>query len=428
MHKPSRRFVAMLALGMALFFLLLNIALFNALPKPKRMTEIPEPAYTVADAQFERSLDALLHNPITAGNDIELLRDGEEIYPAMLAAIATAEHSITFETYEFWGEEAAGAITDALVAAAERGVKVKALIDFIGSRQASKSKFERMRNAGVEVYRYRSPTWYHAARFNHRTHRKFLIIDGQVGFIGGANISDNWLPDANGYAYRDNHFKVTGPVVAGMQSAFAESWLDATGVLLEGDTYFPELAANGEFRAQAVRSSPREGRHRMRFMLMYAIAAAAERITISTAYFYPDKDFLADLTAAAERGVEIRILVPGDSIDQGYLRHASVNRWGDMLRAGVKMYEYQPSMYHSKLITIDDRWSSVGSTNIDNRSFRINDEANINVYSDTFARDLRLMMEGDIADSEQYTLAMWENRPWRYRFYGWLGSLIGAYL
>ncbi len=416
------------ALAALLGLAVINVLIFNALPKPIRLAELPHTDYGVADAEFRRSLDALMHSPLRSGNSLEVLRNGENIYPAMLEAIDQARYSVTFETYEFWGDTAAGDMANALSRAAERGVAVHAVIDFIGSVPAENGIFEQMEEAGVEFVRYREPSWYQLSRFNHRTHRKLLVIDGSTGFIGGANVADNWLPIGDTAPYRDNHFRVTGPVVAGMQAAFAETWLDVSGRLLTGSRYFPELAPAGNVDAQVVKSSPREGRYRMRHLFLYAISAAQESITASTAYFYPDADFLAALVAAADRGVSVRILVPGGGIDQGYLRHASVNRWGPMLEAGVELLEYQPAMYHSKLMSIDDAWATLGSTNKDNRSFRINDEANLSILDRDFAITIRELIEEDILDAERVTIEQWQSRAWYRRFIGWAGAVIGAHL
>ncbi|RUO22927.1 cardiolipin synthase B [Aliidiomarina minuta] len=414
-------------MSIVLVVLAINVALFNALPKPIRLVHGLELSYNVQDPIFERSMGALLQNPVQPGNSVEIIRNGENIYPAMIAAIEQAEHSVSFETYEFWGEESAGEISQALADAARRGVQVHALIDFMGSTQASSAKFETLEQAGVHVIRYRSPSWYQLSRINHRTHRKLLITDGSTGFTGGANVADNWLPGPDRTPYRDNHFRIEGPVVANMQAAFAEIWMNASGILLEGPEYFPELKATGDTALQMVKSSPREGRHRVRYMLLYALAAAEESFTASTAYFYPDAAFLEAMRLAAERGVRIRILLPGDTIDQGYLRHASVNRWRPMLEAGVELHEYQTSMYHSKLVSVDDQWATFGSANLDNRSFRINDEGNIAVYSPDFSRQIRELIEEDIEYAERYTLEDWQNRPWHKRIIGWVSSVLGAH-
>ena len=426
--RRRKSFLIVTVALLSVAFVIGNVVFFNATPKPKRLHQPVQVDYGVSDPQFERTMSALMQNPVTSGNSIALLENGEAIYASMLAAIAEAEHSVTFETYEFWGEEAAGAFATALSEAAERGVAVHALLDYIGSTEANPDTLERMEDAGVEVIRWREPSWYQLARFNHRTHRKLLITDGETGFTGGANVGDDWLPGRDGEAYRDNHFRLKGPVVANLQAAFMENWLDASGALLLGEAYFPKLGDAGEVSLQVVNSAPREGYHRMRKMFLYAIAAAEERITIGTAYFYPDPDFLDAVADAANRGVKVRILVPGDSIDKGFVRHASVNRWESMLQAGVQLYEYQPSMYHSKLMSIDDQWVSIGSANLDNRSFRINDEANVNIYDETFARDIRHLVEEDLDDAERYDLERWRQRPWHKRLAGWLTMTVGGHL
>jgi len=426
--KKRYRFIWGLGILMVSLGVLGNVILFNAMPKPLRVDGTVDVDYSMGSDQFLRSAGALFKQPILSGNRVKWLKDGEEIYSAMIEAVKDAESSVTFETYEFWGEESAGKLATALAEAAERGVEVRGLADYIGSREADSSKFERMDEAGVAFIRWREPSWYDLARFNHRTHRKILVVDGREGFIGGANIANAWLPGYGDDYYRDNHFRVVGPVVASLQAAFLESWLDASGEMLSGERWFPALEPEGDMAAQIVNSAPREGRHRMRKMFLHAIAAAEDQITASTAYFYPDPAFLDALKEASERGVRVRILVPGDSIDQGYLRQASVNRWQPMLEAGVELFEYQPRMYHSKLMSIDDVWASVGSTNLDNRSFRFNDEANLSVHDPDFSRKIRAIIEEDLEESEAYSLERWEQRAWYKRFYGWLGMTIGLYL
>jgi cardiolipin synthase A/B len=426
-RRTKLKWVGVTALSIAILFVIGSVILSNLTPKPKRLVEPVVVDYGLNDPRFVRSLGGTLPHPIVEGNQIEHIEGGEAIYAAKLEAIEEAQHSITFEIFEFFGDTAAAAFADALAEAAQRGVRVHALLDYVGSMPAEEEHLERMQEAGVEVIRWREPAWYQLPRFNHRTHRKLMVVDGEVGFTGGANVTDSWLPDDGEPGYRDHHFRFTGPVVGNMQGAFVEVWLEASGELLHGDAYFPELEPQGELPMQMVSSKPREGMHRIRMMFKYAIAAAQERITISSAYFYPDPSFLEALIEAAERGVEVRILVPGDSIDYGFVRHASVNRWRPMLEAGVEIYEYQPAMYHAKLISIDDRWASVGSTNIDNRSFRINKEGNVNVYDEEFARFVRGLVEEDLDDAILYTIERWEERPWHKRLAGWVSSIAGAH-
>ncbi|WP_304640137.1 phospholipase D-like domain-containing protein [Pseudomonas sp.] len=425
--RISLRYLPWLLALIAVALLVGNIIAFNALPLPKRMSDGLELEYGVRDPQFRQTLQVLLHNPIVPGNSAELLTDGEEIFSAMIEEISRAEHTVTFETYEFFGERAAGALAEALARAASRGVEVRALIDFIGSTRADQSKFELMEDAGVKVERYRAPVWYKLDRINYRTHRKILVVDGQVGFIGGANIADPWLPSEDGPGYRDHHFRLRGPIVAGLQATFAENWLNASGVLLEGARFFPVLEPHGDLQMQVLKSAPQEGRKRVRGTLLYALAAAQRDFTASTAYFYPDVAFLEALKLAVDRGVRVRILMPGGSMDKGFVRHASINRWREILEAGVELYEYQPSMYHAKLISVDDYWGSFGSANLDNRSFRINDEANVAVWDESFAIFLRELVESDLEQAERFTLDDWENRPLNKRLVGWVAGLLGAH-
>lgn len=425
--KQHFRLIVILTALIAIIFLVGNVLLLNLILTPKRIIETVSIDYGIGDPQFRRTMGAILQQPITDGNQIDVLRDGREIYPAIVAAIDGAAHSITLETYKFWGERSAGKIASALAAAAKRGVTVHALPDFIGSLDADSKKFREMEEAGVEVIRWRPPTLSQLPRFNHRTHRKLLIVDGKEGFIGGANIADDQLPEEEN-AYRDYHFRVRGPVVANMQATFLETWSGASGKFLGGEKYFPELTVQGDLPAQVVNSSPREGRHRMRKMFLYGIAAAEEQITAGTAFFYPDQDFLDALAAAANRGVRVRLIVPGSSGGFNFFRHASINRWRPLLEAGIEIYEYEPGIYHAKLMSIDDQWVSIGSANLDNRSFRINDDANLNVYHEGFARAIRELIEDDLQYTKRCDMTCWKQRPLHHRLYGRIFMLIGSHL
>ncbi|MCK8515132.1 phospholipase D-like domain-containing protein [Methylonatrum kenyense] len=427
MTRRGKWFWLLAAVAVMLTAAILVVIAANATPKAMRLEQPLSLDYGPDDPRFARTVQAAMQQAVVPGNRIEMLQNGDEIYPAMLSAIDDAEYSITFEKYEFWGEESGARFAEALAEAARRGVRVHVLLDFIGSTAADQEALDRMQEAGVELIRWRAPSWYQAARFNHRTHRKLMIVDGNLGFTGGANIGDDWLGTPETGGKRDNHFRLRGPVVGQLQAAFAENWLNASGRMLEGDSYYPPLDAEGELAMQVVDSAPREGRHRVRMLFLYAIAAARERIDMGTAYFYPDTDFLAALADAADRGVRVRILVPGDSIDKGFVRHASVNQWRDLLEAGVEIHEYGKTMYHSKLVAVDDAWASIGSTNLDNRSFRINDEVNVNVFDADFARSIRETIDADKLDSELYDLERWENRPWHKRIAGWISMTLGSH-
>lgn len=405
-----------------------TIFYFNATPKDKLVKILPTNGPRVDDPAFRRVMDHLLESSITQGNRIELLKNGENFYPRKLEAISTAEKSITMETYEFWGDEIAWEFADALIERAEAGVSVHFIADYIGSVQADSEIWAALEDAGVEVVRWRQPSWYQSSRFNHRTHRKLLIIDGKVGFTGGANTADPWKGSPETGGYRENHFQLEGPIVGYLQAAFLDNWVNATGELLLGDAYFPELERQGELEAQMVISSPREGNKRIRTLFLLAIGSANEHLRIAAAYFYPDMQVKEALLAARERGVTIDILKPGEGGEDDWVRYASRNRWGDLLEAGVRIHEYHPVMYHAKSIMVDEEWTTIGSANFDNRSFRINDEANVNVFDPEFTRKMNRLFDEDLEDAELVTLESWRARSWRERMIGWLGNAIGPHL
>ena len=284
-----------------------------------------------------------------------------------------------------------------------------------------------MQDAGVEVERYHPIRWYQLDRVNRRTHRKILVVDGRLGFTGGVGIGDEWTGDAQDpQHWRDAHYRVEGPAVAQLQASFMDNWLKTQAKVLHGEEYFPALEPAGDMKGQMFRSSPREGSASVRLMYLLAIAAAREEILIGNAYFVPDDLARDELVAAARRGVRIRIVVPGRHNDADLVRRASRGRWGELLAAGAEIYEYQPTMYHCKIFVVDRLLVSVGSTNLDNRSFRLNDEANLNVLDRAFAESQAQVVTDDAAKGRQMTLAQWRRRPRRERLADWLSGLLRA--
>jgi cardiolipin synthase len=369
--------------------------------------------YAVGDAQFVRSMGNLLGPPLVGGNSVVELLNGDQIFPSMLEAIRGARRTITFETYIYWsgriGEEFSAALSERALA----GVKVHVLLDWVGSGRIEGASLERMRNAGVQVERYHPLHWYTITRLNHRTHRRILVVDGRIGFTGGVGIGDEWLGNAQDPEHwRETHIRVEGPVVAQMQAAFLDNWLKTHSEVLHGEDYFPSLSDVGSAPAQLFKSSSREGSESVRLMYLLSIASARQRILLSNSYFVPDDLSIATLVEAKRRGVDIQIITPGTETDVPLTRRASRGRWGKLLEAGIQMYEYRPTMYHCKVMIVDDVWVSVGSTNFDNRSFRLNDEANLNVLDREFALRLVRTFEADRAKSQRITLAAWRNRPW----------------
>jgi cardiolipin synthase len=384
--------------------------------------------YTVDEPQFLRSMGLLMGPSITEGNKTTELINGDQIFPAMLEAIRAARKTILFEIFIYWSGEIGNEVADAMSERARAGVKVHVLLDWVGSAKVEEAIVEKMKKAGVEVRKYHPLRWYNLARMNNRTHRKLLIVDGTIGFTGGVGVAPQWTGNAQDPDHwRDSHFRVEGPVVAQMQSVMLDNWTKTTGVVLHGEDYFPQLARAGDEKAQMFASSPDGGSESMQMMYLLAITAATRTIDLCSAYFVPDQITRDALVTARERGVRIRIIMPGKHTDEHAVRRASRGLWGDLLRAGAEMYEYQPTMFHCKLMIVDGMMTSVGSTNFDVRSFRLNDEANLNVYDSQFAERMTRVFEADLARSRRTTLDQWLARPrierWREEvlaMFGWL--------
>jgi cardiolipin synthase len=368
--------------------------------------------YDAEDAQFGRAMGVLLGPTSIAGNRFEVLLNGDEIFPSMLAAIRGAQKTITFESYIYWSGSIGRAFAEALAERARAGVKVHLLLDWLGSSKLDAAQVALMEGAGVMVRKFHEPAWYHLARMNNRTHRKVLVVDGTVGFTGGVGIADAWAGRAQDPDHwRDTHYRAEGPVVAQIQAVFMDNWIKVTGEVLHGAEYFPPLVKRGESRAQMFSSSPEGGSESMQLMYLLAITAATRTIHLSSAYFVPDDLALKALVTAAKRGVRIQIITPGEHMDAETVRKASRARWGDLLEAGVEIFEYQPTMYHCKVMVVDGLWLSVGSTNFDSRSFSLNDEANLNITDTAFAARQIEIFEQDLARSRAISLDEWRQRP-----------------
>ena len=378
-------------------------------------TEIKERvthSYAISDPQFQRSMSALLGPPLVEGNRIDTLLNGSQIFPAMLGAIDHAKESITFETYIYWSGKIGQQFADALAARARQGVHVHVLLDWVGSNKIDSSFLDTMRDAGVEIEKYHPPRWYTLNKLNNRTHRKLLVVDGRVGFTGGVGIADEWEGNAqDSEHWRDTHFRLEGPAVAQMQAAFVDNWMKVTGTVLDGAEYFPAIPATGTELAQVFKSSREGGSESMHLMYLLSTVAATRSIDLAMAYFVPDDLAQGALLDALRRGVKIRMILPGPITDTEVLRKASHEKWGELLQAGAEIYEFQPTMFHCKVLVVDGLWSSVGSTNFDNRSFRLNDEANLNIYSREFAERQIAVFNDDLKRSRRISYTEWQNRP-----------------
>ena len=415
--------------AVALVTLTAALIAYNLSRAEKRIERHVERLFALDDERFRHELGVLLGPPFLDGNRYRVLLNGEQIFPAMLSAIGAARSSITFETYIYWSGEIGRRFADALAERARSGVKVHVLLDWVGSAKMDEDLLDEMRDAGVEVFRYHPPHWSKIGRLNNRTHRKLLVVDGRLGFTGGVGIAPQWTGHAeNPDHWRDSHFEIEGPVVAQLQSVFMDNWIKVSGDVLHGDAYFPVPATAGHGSAQMFSSSPSGGSESMQLMYLLSITAATRSIDLSAAYFVPDALTTGALIDAMRRGVKLRVVVPGEHIDSDIVRRASRSRWGPLLEAGALIAEYQPTMYHCKVMIVDQLLTSVGSTNFDNRSFQLNDEATLNILDADFAAQQTAIFEDDLRRAEPVSLAEWQDRPLREKFVEQLASVFGSQL
>jgi cardiolipin synthase len=390
--------------------------------RPEKSVRHPvDHCHAIDDPQFELEMDVMLGPALLPGNDIRPLQNGEEIFPAMLEAIRGARASISFETYIYWSGSIGEEFAHALRERARAGVPVHVMLDWAGSARMDGRLLDELTEAGVEVEQYHPLRWYSISRLTNRTHRKLLVVDGRIAFTGGVGIADQW----NGHAqdpdhWRDIHFRIEGPVVAQFQAGFMDNWIKTTGRVLNSDRYYPKLASVGDKGMHLFVSSPAGGSASMHLMYLLAVAAAVKSIDLQAAYFIPDRLMVDALISARKRGAHIRLVVPGRYLDSVLVRLASKRRWGRLLAAGVEIFEYQPTMMHNKMLILDGQLVSVGSTNFDMRSFDLNDEASLNIYSTAFSTQMTAVMNADLQHATPYTLDTWQRRSWSEK----LGELL----
>jgi cardiolipin synthase len=416
------------ALAAALVGALAWFVTANLATPERRLSRRPATLYSAADGDFRRALGVLLGPSILPGNRVTTLLNGDRIFASMLDAIDAAGDTITFETFIF-RDAIAEEFCRRLLAARGRGVRVHVLLDWVGARPAPVDALNALRAAGAEIHSYHPPGWLHLGRLNNRTHRKLLVVDGRVGFTGGVGIGTEWTGAAQDPAHwRDTHYRVEGPVVAQMQAAFMDNWIKATGHVLHGPAYFPPLEPVGDVDAQMFISSPAGGAESMHLMVLLAIAAAQRSILIENSYFVPDDLTIEALIAARRRGVRIRLVVPSHHTDAPWGRWATHGLYQPLLDAGVEIFEYQPTMIHAKVMVVDDHWVSLGSGNFDNRSFRLNDEANLNAFSEALAAEQTAIIEADLARSRRIQPRRWRQRRWERRLWERAALLLRSQL
>ncbi|MFL6617135.1 MAG: cardiolipin synthase [Povalibacter sp.] len=429
MGRSAKRQSVVTSVSVAIVAFAATVIGLNFVQPERRLKQPVEHRYATSDPEFRHELSTLLGPPILDGNRVANLENGERIFPEMLAAIRAARRSITFETYIYWSGTIGREFADALSERAQAGVPVHVLVDWVGSQKMDEQMVSRMEKAGVEVKRYHPLQWYHLTRMNNRTHRKVLVVDGRVGFTGGVGIADKWQGHAQDPDHwRDSHYRIEGPAVAQMQAAFMDNWIKTTGKILRGDRYFPHLESVGNVSGQVFTSSPSGGADSMLLMYLMAISSSERSIDLSASYFVPDELTMTAFEEAIRRGVRVRIIVPGEHIDTEIVRKASRVQWGKLLAHGVTIHEYEPTMFHCKMLIVDGLLVSVGSTNFDMRSFRLNDEANLNVYDPAFAKEATAVFEQDLQRSRNITLAMWRDRPWQERALEHVASVFSSQL
>jgi len=357
---------------------------------------------------LQSTCQAALHH----GNQVTIYTNGSEFYPAMIDAIRNATRSVNMECYIFQPGRVADQFIDALSDRARKGLNVTIVVDAIGSFNLWGRPVRRLRAAGCRIESYQRLRWYSLARFNNRTHRELLIVDGRVAFAGGAGIADWWAyPKGRRPAWRDTMAKFEGPIVAALQGVSAENWLECCGEILTGPEYFPNLDRAGETTAFVIRSSPSDRATASRVTFQLLMEGADREVRISTPYFLPDRALRRALVEIASRGVAVSVIVPGRRTDQRWVRLASRRMWGQLLAAGVQIYEYRATMTHVKVMIIDGLWAVLGTTNIDNRSFEHNDEVNVGLRDTAVAARLMKDYQRDLEHCQQITLERWRRRP-----------------
>jgi cardiolipin synthase len=376
--------------------------------------------------QFLRNLQAITGSQVTQNTHFLVLPNGPNFYRAELDAINAAQKSVSMEAYIFRNDDIGRQIINALAGRARAGVPVRLVVDAIGSARLTASDLKPLTDAGGRFAWYHPLRWYTWPRINNRTHREMLIIDGQIGFIGGAGVARHWFENTDGQPrWRDTMVRVEGPAVTEMQGAFAENWLEGAGEVLTGDAYFPKGREPGTVPALLVRSSPTEGRSTpARILFQTLLASARKSVTITTPYFLPDHSMRDELSHAVKRGVAVNILVPGQGSDHLLTRTSSRRLYGDLLLAGAHIYEYGPTMIHAKVLVVDSLWSVVGSTNMDPRSFSLNDEVNLAVRDPGLAGELEREFRADLGESRRVTYDQWRKRPVWERVTEWFGALL----
>ena len=390
--------------------LLILLALWGCAPaRPAYVA----PEVTIGRPSFARAVEAHTLSGLVADNRVELLLNGDEIFPAMLSAIRGARHSITLANYVYEKGAIAQEIAEALAGRCRDGVAVNILVDAVGSTAMPSEAREVLDRSGCHLVRFHPLNPLNARRLNHRNHRRSLVVDGRVAFTGGTGIGEKWTGDGRHEGHwRQTDVKLEGPIVRYIQAAFAETWREETSVLLGGDAYFPQPQPRGSVQAQSVKSSPGGGSAKAYTLFLLAIEGARSSIVLTTPYFVPDEGIATALLKAVARGVRVSVLVAGeaDTFLDRTMRKASQQAFGRALAGGIKIYEYKGAMLHAKTLSVDSTWASIGSANMDNRSFALNHELNVVFNDASIAKRLEEIFRDDLAFAREVTHEAWRRR------------------
>jgi cardiolipin synthase len=403
--KAVRRALIILAAAAVVVVLLLVVA-------QDQETLRIRSAISAEDARYPAYLAALVGADLTRGNRYDVLTNGDQIFPAMLDAINGARRRINFETYIYDAGTVADKFTSALEAAARRGVKVNLIVDAIGASSMEQEHVDRLREAGCAVRQFNTPKWYSLENLNYRTHRKILVVDGEIGFTGGVGVADHWLGNAQDKEHwRDTQVHMLGPIVRLLDGAFYEDLIESSEIVAPEIDDTPQ-SLDEEGASLLVRSSPTGGSNDLKRLYLLLIAGSTRTLDITTPYFVTDESSMWALEDAVKRGVRIRIAVEGDITDAMPVKYASRHAYERLLSLGIEIHEYQPTMMHTKVLIADRMVSMFGSANFDNRSLELNEELNVAVASRDLAARLAADFEQDLKVSRKLELAAWRQRPW----------------
>lgn len=358
------------------------------------------------------SIVNLTQGSLEEGNRVELVQNGDQFFPRLMQDIANAKQTVNVESYIWWEGPVCDQLAALLAQKARQGVQVRLLVDSSGGHKMSGEVEETLKDSGVKLAKFHPPRISNIARMNNRDHRKIQVIDGRIGYVGGFGIAKEWTGHGQDKDHwRDTGIRVEGPLVGKLQAAFSENWIEETGEIPAGPTIFPPLQPAGPTSAHVAYTSPTGSATSVQILHYLALSAAQRKITIQNPYLLPDHDTVDVLSKAVKRGVDVRIMVPSaDATDSPIVQHASHHRYGVLLKNGVKIYEYQRTLLHQKVVTVDDVWSAVGSTNFDARSFQLNDEVSVGVVDPNIAAGLEQAFADDMKDAKQETLKEWEGR------------------